>query len=146
MCQHITVILRNSSGAFAGVTKLLKAEDVNILAFHVGGSSPGHGYAQLVCDDHLKALAVLTGVFQNYAYESEIIAIKTLNKPGSLHDVMSQLAAAKVNVENAYQTLDYQGSAIIVIEPSQSQVGLARSTLAGKHNLIDDFRSVKSPQ
>ena len=142
MCQHITVILRNAPGEFTGVAKLLKAEGVNILAFHVAGTGSNSGYAQLVCDDQLKALAVLTGVYHTYAYESEVIAIRRKNVPGSLYEIMSELSICKVNIENAYQTLNSRGEAIIIVEPSQQDLQRAKGAVSDSQDLISDFRAI----
>lgn len=141
MCQHITVILRNIPGEFSGVAKLLRTEGVNILAFHVSGTGSNSGYAQLVCDDHLQALAVLTGVYHTYAYGSEVLALRTQNVPGSLHEIMSQLSASRINVENAYQTLNSKGEAIIILEPSQHDLVRAKEAFTGSYDLISDLRA-----
>lgn len=146
MCRHITVLFRNVPGEFAGVAKLLNAEGVNIIAFHVATAGSSGGYAQLVCDDQMKALVVLKGVYQTYAYASEVIAIRAETVPGSLYDILSQLLLHKVNIETAYQTLDKQGRVIIVIEPSQSDMERAKEAVAGRHDLIEDFRMIWSKQ
>jgi len=142
VCHHVTIILRNAPGAFAGVAKLLQADGVNILAFHVAGIGSNSGYAQLVCDDHLKALAVLTGVFHTYAYESEVIAIRTKNAPGSLYEILSQLSLHKINIESAYQTLHPAGEAIIVIEPNQNDLQRAKDTLGSEPGFIKGFNTI----
>lgn len=142
MCQHITVLLRNVPGEFSGVAKSLKDEGVNIMAFHVANSSSKGGYAQLVCDDHMKALVVLKGIYHTYVYESEVIAIRTENVPGSLYEILSRLLAQKINIETAYQTLGPNGGAIIVLEPVQNDMERAKAAVAGSPGLIDDFSTI----
>lgn len=144
MCEHITVILKNNAGEFAGVAKLLMDYEVNILAFHVATTGANTGYAQLICNDQMKALVVLTGVYHTYAYASEVIAIRTKNVPGSLYEILSELLQAKVNIETAYQTLDDQGQAIIVIEPRGDDMERAKAAVADRHDLIQDFGSLRS--
>jgi hypothetical protein len=141
MGKHITVILRNAPGQFAYVAHMLHEAKINILAFHVASAGFSSGYAQLVCDDPIRAMAKLTEALGNYVYESEVIAVRTPHVPGSLSPILQALYQADVNVENAYQTLDGKGNAIIIIEPSQSTLATASTTLReNSYDVISDFR------
>ena len=84
-------------------------------------------------------MMVLTGVFQSYVYQSEVIGIRTKNEPGRLHQILAVLAANKVNIENAYQTLEKNGHAIILIEPTARDLERAKAALADKCDLLTDL-------
>jgi hypothetical protein len=146
MCQHITVVLINLPGQFAEVAKILGDAGVNILAFHVAGTGSNTVYAQLVCDDQVKALMVLTGKYHNYAFASEVLAFRTRNAPGQLYEILSALSKAEVNIDTAYQTLDGQGKAIIVIEPSRNDMQRAKDAVADRDDKINDFRTLWTKQ
>jgi len=140
MGKHITVILRNAPGQFAQVAQILTEAQINILAFHVASAGLSSGYAQLVCDDPVRAMAKLTPSLRNYVYESDVIAVRTPHAPGALFPILQALHLAGVNIENAYQTLDGKGNAIIIIEPSQSTLAAASTTLRNSYDVISDFR------
>jgi hypothetical protein len=143
-CQHITVLFRNIPGEFADVARRLQDENINIIAFHVADSGSKSGYAQLVCSDQMKALVVLKGHYGTSAYTSEVIAIRTKDVPGSLYAILSHLFVHKINIETAYQTLDAREGAIIIIEPSRSDMDRAKEAFVGWPGLIEDFSEIGS--
>jgi hypothetical protein len=142
MPQHITVILRNTPGEIATLTKLLKSEEVNILAFHLAAFASNTGYVQLICDNQIKALLVLNGAYGCFAYASEVIAFQAKNASDALFEIFTTLLLAKVNIEAAYQSLGPLGQLITILEPSANDLERAKAAVADRDDLISDFQTI----
>lgn len=122
MCRHLTIIVRNEPGEVLRIAEYLERKEVNIIAFHISYTGPQSGYVQLACDDHVKALASLSAKYKNFVFESEVIAIRAEHQPGSLARILSIFKDYGININNAYQTINKDGMAIIIIEPDPTDL------------------------
>ena len=129
--QHITVLLRNLPGEFSAIADMLERDGVRILAFHVANTGPRSGYVQLLCDDHLRAFATLSGSFHNYVHRSEVLVVRIGGGAGMLARLLERLCRAQVNIENAYQTLDSKGQPLVVMEIPTEHMSKAVLALQG---------------
>ncbi len=108
---ELSLRLPNSPGALAGVTRLLSAERVNVLALCLDSG----GQLRLVVDNHVHAAATLRE-HHHQVSEHDVIVTSVPNAPGALAPALKLVADASVNVEYAYGGgADAGPSALIVL-------------------------------
>jgi hypothetical protein len=95
--REITVKLANSPGTLSGVSQLLGAERINMLAMSIEPS----GLLRLVVDNPLHALNTLREQHYNVE-ERDVLYTVMPNEPGSLSRALRLLGEAGVNIEYAY--------------------------------------------
>lgn len=115
MARHLTILLPNVPGALYDVAQALSENDVNIWTHHLANLGRS-GFVQLICDPHDAAYRVLKSKYKYYVTESEVLAIKVDNKPGSLVRVLRLLKEADLSIINSYDTFDANGAAITIME------------------------------
>jgi hypothetical protein len=94
---EINLRLPNSSGALAGVCRLLSDEHVNITAMALDAT----GQLRLMVDNHLHGASLLRE-HHHQVVERNVIVTSIPNAPGALAPVLRLMADADVNVEYAY--------------------------------------------
>jgi hypothetical protein len=116
IAHQVSVFLENKPGRLEKITAVLKEERINIRSMTLSTSSAGWGILNLLVDRPEKACAALSAT-GHPAVLREIVVVRLGDAPGTLHDVLVLLAAAGINVRNAFGTvLGEQGSAILVID------------------------------
>jgi hypothetical protein len=101
---QLTVCLENKPGQLAKMTGALKRAKVNILAGSVADSTDT-GVIRLVTDNPAKAKATLTRAGMKPTQQA-VLGLSLPNKPGALADAAAALAAAGVNINYAYGSVD----------------------------------------
>ena len=138
MAFQVSVFIENRPGRLERICDVLRANTINIRAMTLATSSGGWGVLNLLVDRPQQAKDVLCATGHPAALR-EIMVVEMEDRAGSLHGVISLLAHAGVNVENAYGTVLREGkSAILVIDVgnlAQAQEVFAK---AGVKTLGDD--------
>ena len=97
---QLTIPAKNQPGVLAKVTSILAREKINIRATTIS-SFGEHGFFNLIVDDVERAERVLKkGGIE--VQVKEVIAVLMKDQPGGLDRLVQVLAAAGVNIENAY--------------------------------------------
>ncbi|MBN1141213.1 MAG: ACT domain-containing protein [Deltaproteobacteria bacterium] len=97
---QLTIPAKNQPGVLAKVTSILAREKINIRATTIS-SFGEHGFFNLIVDDVERAERVLKkGGIE--VQRKEVIAVLMKDQPGGLDRLVQVLAAAGVNIENAY--------------------------------------------
>ena len=98
--KQLTVFLENKPGVLAAVSKALAKQGVNIRALSVS-DTVDHAVVRIVVDDTRTAIHVL-GEHGALVVETDVLAVQLPDEAGSLADLSTKLARAKVNIEYAY--------------------------------------------
>jgi len=116
MAVQVSVFLENQPGQLERVTGVLAEAGVNIRAMTLAGGAGAWGVLSLLVDDPDHAVRALRS--RNLPATTRRIAVVEMeDRPGGLHRVVKILAAAGINVENAYGTvLTPAQRAILVID------------------------------
>ncbi|MDX1611743.1 MAG: ACT domain-containing protein, partial [Candidatus Thermoplasmatota archaeon] len=102
MTTTLTVLMENRPGALSQVTGVLAKAGVNVDALMVEAEHD-FGYARLQCHPlHEAQKALEEAGFQ--VRKGSVLSLKLANEPGTLHDVLSKLAGAGINVEFLFGT------------------------------------------
>jgi hypothetical protein len=100
IATQLALFLDNRPGTLARVCEALAEAKVNIIAFSTN-DTVDHTVIRMVVSDPVKAM----DVFEErgaLVVESEVLLVPGDNKPGSLAQIASKLADAKINIEYAY--------------------------------------------
>jgi hypothetical protein len=100
IATQLALFLDNRPGTLARVCEALAEAKVNIIAFSTN-DTVDHTVILMVVSDPVKAM----DVFEErgaLVVESEVLLVPGDNKPGSLAQIASKLADAKINIEYAY--------------------------------------------
>ncbi len=126
---QFSVFLVNKPGVLAQVCDALADAKVNIIALTMMDSSE-HGVLRLVVGDTDKAREVLKQLNIPMT-EAEVLLVEMPNRPGSMAEVCSRLAAAHVNVNYAYVTTGApNGKACAVLKVADTKKAI--STLSDR--------------
>lgn len=116
MARQVSVFLENRPGRLEQVTATLQEAGVNIRAMTLSTSSAGWGILNLLVDQPEAGCRHLCAAGHS-AVLREIVVVEMADRPGGLHEVLSLLAKAGLNVQNAYGTVLREGrTAILVID------------------------------
>lgn len=123
--KEITVSVVNKIGILADISKILADHGINIEA--VSGYACGDKTAKimLVSDDNLRAQDALKKAGYKSLKENEAIIIDLENKPGTLKQITSILAAKEIDINHIYGTACAGGCpSKIVLSTSDNQKAL----------------------
>lgn len=98
--KQFDVTVENRIGALSELCDALARGAINIKAISTD-SRNGHGLIRLVTEDHMSAKAMLEKTKMRFA-ESEILAVRLLDRPGELAKATKLLTRAKVNIESVF--------------------------------------------
>jgi len=97
---QLSLFLENKPGALEQVAASLAWANINIEAMTVS-DGVDHAVIRMIVDDHKKALHLL-GEAGLLVIENEVIKLESVNQPGELHNIATQLAVAAVNIHYMY--------------------------------------------
>ncbi len=130
MAHQVSVFMENKPGRLEKITAVLGQEQINIRAMTLSTSSAGWGVLNLLVNQPQRAKDVLCASGHPAALR-EIVVVEMPDHPGGLHQVVSLLAQAGMNIGNAYGTVLREGrTAILVVDVenvSEVQQVLARA-------------------
>lgn len=98
--KQITVFLENQTGRLAGVTKILKEENINLQGFSTT-EARDYGILRLVVSDVDKAVTAL----RNAGYTThlaDVICVEVEDRPGELYKILDLLAGEGINIDYVY--------------------------------------------
>ena len=101
--KQISVFLENKPGALLAMTKALADNQVDMRAFSLAETSD-FGIARFLVDDTYKTTMVLREAGFIHSVSS-VLAVALSDAPGGLHQALTLLANANVNVEYMYAFL-----------------------------------------
>lgn len=111
--RQLTVSLQNQPGALAEISRVLASGGCSIQALCVIDNVE-QGVVRLLIDDPAtgKNLLEQEGF---YVVEAEVFAVNLTDRRGKLAAVTRALAAAKLNIDYAYSTVDHQGAHTLLV-------------------------------
>lgn len=111
--RQLTVALQNQPGTLAEISRVIAKAGFNIEALCVV-DNVDQGVVRLLVDQpaRCKDLLVQEGF---YVVEAEVFAVNLTDRRGKLAAVTKALAAAKLNVDYAYSTVDHQGAHTLLV-------------------------------
>ncbi len=98
---ELTINLPNHPGSLARTSDMLRAADVNIDALSCT-EGPKETHVHLVVSDPETAKIILRSISE--VKETEIVAYKVHNKPGTIADLARKCAGAGINIKHIYAT------------------------------------------
>lgn len=101
MTYQVSIFLENKLGHLQQVTSVLKSAGINIRSMHLNHTANGWGILNLVVSDPEDAFTLLNEKGISAALR-EIVALRMVDKPGGLDDLLKAIVLAGVNFTNAY--------------------------------------------
>ena len=111
--EQISVFLENKSGRLSEVTAILTEAQVNIRALALADTSD-FGVLRLIVDDTDKARSTL----KNNGFTvgiTHVVGVEVADRPGGLHDILTMLHQANLNVEYMYAFVNKTGENAVLI-------------------------------
>jgi hypothetical protein len=113
MIRQLSIIIQNEVGSVAGVTAILKSNNINLRAI-ASFDTPEYAILRIVVDQPEKAKELLLeGGFA--VTMSEAIAVELEDKPGVLHDLLQVVADAGYGVNYIYSIVFRNGKIPLII-------------------------------
>ncbi len=119
--RQLTVALQNQPGTLAEISRVIAGAGYSIEALCVVDNIE-QGVVRLLVDEPAKCkdLLIQEGF---YVVEAEVFAVNLTDRRGKLAAVTKALAAAKLNIDYAYSTVDHQGAhTLLVMKVSNSRL------------------------
>lgn len=114
MVKQISVFMENRSGRLNHLLKILSENNINICSLSIADTGE-YGIARIIVENHEEACKVIKDNGMT-ACETDVLAIKVDDSPGSLYAATKLLADNKINVEYAYSAIPGdKGKAIVII-------------------------------
>ena len=127
--KQLSVFLENREGRLEEALRILKEKNINIISMSVADTAE-YGMLRLIVNDvEAGREALLDDGFS--AHLSDVIAVRLPHVVGSLHDALSALSRAGINVEYLYALCTKTDEAAIVIKPSDREGAAKALTDAG---------------
>lgn len=113
MIKQLSVFVQNEIGSLAGVTTVLKNNQINLRAI-ASFDTPEFAILRIVVDQPEKAKELLTQ--SGFAVKmSEAVAVELEDKPGVLNDMLHVIAEAKLGINYIYSIVLRNGKAPLMI-------------------------------
>jgi hypothetical protein len=113
MIRQLSIFLQNEIGSVAGVTAILKENNINLRAI-ASVDTPQFAILRIVVDQPDRAKMLL--IENEYAVTvSEAIAVELEDKPGVLHDLLQIIADAGYGVNYIYSIVIRSGKIPLII-------------------------------
>ncbi|HSO87209.1 MAG TPA: ACT domain-containing protein, partial [Draconibacterium sp.] len=117
--KQVSVFLENKSGRLKEVTEVLGKAGINMSAFTIADTSD-FGILRLIVSEPEMAREILKK--NKFAVQtSDVILIKTPNRPGGLAKMLGALNEGNVFIEYMYAFSYSDDTAVIVIRPTDFQ-------------------------
>lgn len=111
--EQLSVFIENKSGRLSEATAILAESGINILALTLLDTSD-FGVMRLIVDDTETALRA----FKDSGFtvsKAEVVAVQVPDRPGGLHQVLSIIKKAGINLEYMYDYVRHMGNDAILI-------------------------------
>lgn len=136
--EQISVFLENKSGRLSEVTAILTEAGVNIRALALADTSD-FGVLRLIVNDTEKARQTL----KNNGFtvgKTNVVAVEVSDRPGGLHDILTMLHDANINVEYMYAFVRSSGDNAVMIFRIEKEQEAIRLLSSNGVNVIDGQR------
>jgi hypothetical protein len=111
--EQISIFLENKAGRLSEVTRIFEQGRINIRALSLADTSD-FGILRLIVDDNEKAKRLLKE--NGFTVRStEVVAVEVQDQPGGLHQILTTLSKAGVNVEYMYAFVRQSGQNAVLI-------------------------------
>ena len=121
--DQLSIFLENRAGRLAEVTRLLSEAEVNIRALSLADTSD-FGILRLIVSDFERAKTKLKENGFTVGRTS-VVAVEVPDKPGGLHNILTMLQEAGINVEYMYAFVQQSGnSAILILRFDRTEQGI----------------------
>jgi len=111
--EQISIFLENKAGRLSEVTRIFEQGRINIRALSLADTSD-FGILRLIVDDNEKAKRLLKE--NGFTVRStEVVAVEVQDKPGGLHQILTGLSQAGLNVEYMYAFVRQSGQNAVLI-------------------------------
>ena len=111
--EQISIFLENKAGRLSEVTRIFEEGRINIRALSLADTSD-FGILRLIVNDNEKAKRLLKE--NGFTVRiTEVVAVEVQDKPGGLHQILTALAKAGVNVEYMYAFVRQSGRNAVLI-------------------------------
>jgi len=137
MAHHIAAFLENKPGRLEELTGILGDAGVNIRAMTLSTHSAGWGVVNVLANDPQQGYAALVGAGYSVALR-EIVVAEVSDHPGGLHQMLTLLAEAGINVQNAYATIRPTGRSAILVIDVEDVEGASKLLEAAKIKTLTD--------
>lgn len=111
--DQLSIFLENRAGRLAEVTRILSEAGVNIRALSLADTSD-FGILRLIVSDFEAAKAKLKDSGFTVGRTS-VVAVEVSDEPGGLHNILSMLQDANINVEYMYAFVQQSGNSAVLI-------------------------------
>ena len=101
--SQISVFVENKPGRISEITGLLGNAGIDMRAFSMADTTD-FGIMRIIVNDPDKALSILTNEGLTVS-KTQVIAVKLVDKPGALYNVLKILSDQNIDVEYAYAFL-----------------------------------------
>ena len=108
--------MENKEGRLEEALRILKESNINIISMSVADTAE-YGVLRLIVNDVEKGKEALKKEGFS-AHTSDVIAVRLPHVVGSLHDALSSVSKAGINIEYLYALCTKTDEAAIVIKPS----------------------------
>lgn len=113
MIKQLSVFVENEIGSLAGVTTVLKDNEINIRAI-ASFDTPEFAILRIVVDYPEKAKILLTE--RGFAVKmSDVVAVELEDKPGDLDRMLHAIAAANLGINYIYSFVLRSGKAPLMV-------------------------------
>jgi len=113
MAKQISIFLENKAGRLSHVTRTLGDAGINIRALSIADTSD-FGILRIIVNDPDKAYSVLKESGFTVS-TTEVLAVQVPDTPGSLADVLEQMAEENINIEYLYAFIGTDANNALVI-------------------------------
>jgi hypothetical protein len=136
--EQISVFLENKSGRLSEVTAILAEAEVNIRALALADTSD-FGVLRLIVDDTENARQTLKHNGFTVG-KTNVVAVEVMDRPGGLHDILTMLHEANLNVEYMYAFVRSSGDNAVMIFRIEKEQEAIRLLESKGVNVIDGQR------
>jgi len=121
--DQLSIFLENRAGRLAEVTRLLSEANVNIRALSLADTSD-FGILRLIVSDFETAKTKLKDNGFTVG-RTTVVAVKVSDDPGGLHNILTMLQDAGINVEYMYAFVQQSGdSAVLILRFDRTEQGI----------------------
>jgi hypothetical protein len=111
--EQISIFLENKAGRLSEVTRIFEEGRINIRALSLADTSD-FGILRLIVNDNEKAKRLLKE--NGFTVRiTEVVAVEVQDQPGGLHQILTALCKANVNVEYMYAFVRQSGQNAVLI-------------------------------
>lgn len=120
--KQLSVFIENREGRLERVTQTLSERNINIVSFSLADTSE-YGMLRMIVSDPEEGKKVLKEEGFS-AMLTDVIAVKILQKPGTLHEVLRILFEAGLSVEYMYTLTTAGKNTSIIMKLSDVNIAL----------------------